>query len=337
MNHASKSFTKYAIITFFSKSIFINTGNTNTGNISEIVLEVFIMRNFILSCESTTDLSYSYLNEREIAVIPYTYIIHEHVYEDNMERNPDLMPKYYKMLEKGLLPTTSQINEASYYDFFEGLIQNGDVLHITFSSALSGSANNAYRAAAAIKKNYPGKQLQVIDSLCGAGGYGLLTDYVADMRDEGLSLAAAADWIMKHRTCIHHQFFTTDLTFLHHSGRISGAASHIASILNIHPLIRLDQNGMADAYTKVRGKKRAVREVISEMEYYAENGTDYNGKCFISHAACPELAYLLKNSVLQTFPNVTHPVRILNAGTITASHCGPGAAGLFFLGRERPY
>ena len=88
---------------------------------------------------------------------------------------------------------------------------------------------------------------------------------------------------------------------------------------------------------KVRGKKRAVREVISEMEYYAENGTDYNGKCFISHAACPELAYLLKNSVLQTFPNVTHPVRILNAGTITASHCGPGAAGLFFLGRERPY
>ena len=199
------------------------------------------MRNFILSCESTTDLSYSYLNEREIAVIPYTYIIHEHVYEDNMERNPDLMPKYYKMLEKGLLPTTSQINEASYYDFFEGLIQNGDVLHITFSSALSGSANNAYRAAAAIKKNYPGKQLQVIDSLCGAGGYGLLTDYVADMRDEGLSLATAADWIMKHRTCIHHQFFTTDLTFLHHSGRISGAASHIASILNIHPLIRLDQ------------------------------------------------------------------------------------------------
>ena len=199
------------------------------------------MRNFILSCESTTDLSYSYLNEREIAVIPYTYIIHEHVYEDNMERNPDLMPKYYKMLEKGLLPTTSQINEASYYDFFEGLIRNGDVLHITFSSALSGSANNAYRAAAAIKKNYPGKQLQVIDSLCGAGGYGLLTDYVADMRDEGLSLATAADWIMKHRTCIHHQFFTTDLTFLHHSGRISGAASHIASILNIHPLIRLDQ------------------------------------------------------------------------------------------------
>lgn len=254
-----------------------------------------------------------------------------------MERNPDLMPKYYKMLEKGLLPTTSQINEASYYDFFEELIQKGDVLHITFSSALSGSANNAYRAAAAIKKNYPGKQLQVIDSLCGAGGYGLLTDYVADMRDEGLSLAAAADWIMKHRTCIHHQFFTTDLTFLHHSGRISGAASHIASILNIHPLIRLDQNGMADAYTKVRGKKRAVREVISEMEYYAENGTDYNGKCFISHAACPELAYLLKNSVLQAFPNVTHPVRILNAGTITASHCGPGAAGLFFLGRERPY
>ena len=165
----------------------------------------------------------------------------------------------------------------------------------------------------------------------------MLKDYVADMRDEGLSLATAADWIMKHRTCIHHQFFTTDLTFLHHSGRISGAASHIASILNIHPLIRLDQNGMADAYTKVRGKKRAVREVISEMEYYAENGTDYNGKCFISHAACPELAYLLKNSVLQTFPNVTHPVRILNAGTITASHCGPGAAGLFFLGRERPY
>ena len=71
------------------------------------------MRNFILSCESTTDLSYSYLNEREIAVIPYTYIIHGHVYEDNMERNPDLMPKYYKMLEKGL--SSDERQEGIYF------------------------------------------------------------------------------------------------------------------------------------------------------------------------------------------------------------------------------
>ena len=100
------------------------------------------MNHFILSCESTTDLPYHYLTERKLPVICYTYIINNHAYEDNMEQNPDLMPKFYKMLEKGFLPTTSQINEASYYDFFESLLEQGDLLHITFSSGMSGSAKS---------------------------------------------------------------------------------------------------------------------------------------------------------------------------------------------------
>lgn len=295
------------------------------------------MNQFILSCESTTDLPYHYLTERKLPVICYTYIINNHAYEDNMERNPDLMPKFYKMLEKGFLPTTSQINEASYYDFFESLLEQGDLLHITFSSGMSGSANNAYQAAAALKKKYPNRKFQIIDSLSGAGGYGLLVDYAADMRDNGCSLEETAAWILKNRTRIHHQFFTTDLKFLRQSGRISGAASHLASILNIYPFIRLDQNGMADAYGKVRGRLRAVRETVSEMEFYAKNGTDYDGKCFISHANCPDIAHQLKHSILSSFPHIHTPVRILNAGTITASHCGPGSAGIFFLGTERPY
>ena len=168
-------------------------------------------RKFILSCESTVDLPFSYVNGRGIPVIFYSYTVDGKSYVDDMGRDPEALPKFYEMLEKGKLPSTSQINEFSYADFFEEQLKKGDLLHIAFGTGMTQSALNAERAAENLRKKYPERKIVVIDSLCSSSGYGMLVDYAADMRDRGCSLEETEKWVTENRNKIHHQFFSNEL------------------------------------------------------------------------------------------------------------------------------
>ena len=161
-------------------------------------------------------------------------------YDDDMGRDPQALPRFYQFIKEGKLPQTSQINEAEYEEFFESLLQQGDVLHIAFTSGQSGSVYNAFLAAEMLKEKYPDRKLVVLDSLCSSSGYGLLVDTVADMRDAGATLDEAVQWVLDNRNKVHHQFFSTDMTQFRRTGRVSGAAAAIATVLNICPLMRLD-------------------------------------------------------------------------------------------------
>ena len=142
-------------------------------------------RRFTLSCCSTVDLPYSYMESRDIPVLFYTYVVDGVEYEDDMGRDPEALPRFYRFLQEGKLPQTSQINVATYMTFFEELLQKGDLLHIAFTSGQSGSVHNAFLAAEELRQKYPDRKLIVIDSLCSSSGYGLLVDSAADMRDGG--------------------------------------------------------------------------------------------------------------------------------------------------------
>ena len=148
-------------------------------------------RKFTLSCCSTVDLPYSYMESRDIPVLFYTYVVDGVEYDDDMGRDPEALPRFYRFLEEGKLPQTSQINVAAYMDFFEKLLQKGDLLHIAFTSGQSGSVHNAFLAAEELRQKYPDRKLIVIDSLCSSSGYGLLVDSAADMRDAGRSIDEA--------------------------------------------------------------------------------------------------------------------------------------------------
>ena len=167
-------------------------------------------RKFTLSCCSTVDLPYSYMESRDIPVLFYTYVVDGREYDDDMGRDPEALPRFYAFLKEGKLPQTSQINVAAYTEFFEKLLdKGGDVLHIAFTSGQSGSVHNAFLAAEELKDRYPGQRLVVIDSLCSSSGYGLLVDYAADMRDEGKTLDEVAQWVLDNRNKVHHQFFSS--------------------------------------------------------------------------------------------------------------------------------
>lgn len=289
---------------------------------------------YILSCESTVDFPYAYAAQRELPVLFYSYLIDGESYPDDMLRDPEALPRFYRFLSEGKLPNTSQINEFAYEEFFEDLVQRGDVLHIAFGSGMSNSVANAQKAAQLVRERHPERKLLVIDSLCSSSGYGMLVDYAADLRDGGASMEEVAQWVMENRNRVHHQFFSTDLKYFRRGGRVSGPAATIGAILNICPIMRLNDEGRIIAYDKVRGKKAAIRTTVERMVQHAEGGTDYSGKCFICHSNCLSDAEQTRQTILERFPRLPE-VRIFDIGTIVASHSGPGTVAVFFLGDER--
>lgn len=293
-------------------------------------------KSFVLSCGSTVDVPYSYLASRGISVIFYTYTVDETEFVDDMGRDPEALPRFYGFLKAGKLPSTSQINAYQYYDYFKPLLEQGkDVLHIAFGSGMSGSVNNAMQAAEMLTAEFPDRRLVVIDSLCSSSGYGLLVDGAADLRDVGHTMDEVVDWVMQNRKLVHHQFFSTDLKYFRRSGRVSGAAATVGAVLNICPIMRLDDTGHILAYDKVRGKQNAIARTVDTMEKHAQGGAAYGGKCWICHSNCLQTAELTKAAIEARFPNLETDIRIFDIGTIIASHCGPDTVAVFFFGDER--
>ena len=293
-------------------------------------------RRFILSCCSTVDLPYDYMESRQIPVLPYTYLVDGVEHVDDMGRDPQSRPRFYQMLAQGKLPQTSQINVARYAEFFEELLQQGDVLHLAFTSGQSASVNNAFAAAAELRERYPERKLIVIDSLCSSSGYGLLVDTVADLRDSGAPIEEAEAWTLLNRNRVHHQFFSSNMTQFHRTGRVSGAAAAVATILNICPLMRLDAAGAIKAYDKVRGKKKAIAATVDAVEAHAQGGTEYDQRMWVCHSQCPEDARMMIAALEERFPRERGRIRLCDIGPVIGSHSGTGTVAVFFMGDERP-
>ena len=156
------------------------------------------------------------------------------------------------------------------------------------------------------------------------------------MRDSGATLEETARWVLENRNKVHHQFFSSNMTQFRRTGRVSGAAAMVATIMNICPIMRLDDKGAIKAYSKVRGKKKAVETTVNAMEQHAQGGRDYDQRCFVCHSQCPEDAALLITALEERFPRLKGKIRLCDIGTIIGSHSGPGTVAVFFLGDERP-
>ncbi len=292
-------------------------------------------KKYILSCESTVDMPYSYINGRGIPVLFYTYMIDGVEYCDDMGRDPNALNRFYSFLDDGKLPVTSQINYHRYYDFFDELLQKGDVLHINFGSGMTPSVNNAYEAQKALKEKYPDRKLIVIDSYCSCSGYGLLVDEAANRWDAGMEMDELAEWVKNNCMKVHHQILSTDLTMFRRGGRVSGPAAAVGTLLGICPIMHLNEAGKIIAYDKVKGKKKAIAKTVDEIIAVAENGADYNGRMYIANSNCMDLALAVKQAIQAKMPNISGDIEIFDIGTIIASHTGVGTVAVFFFGEDR--
>lgn len=293
------------------------------------------MPDYVLTCCSTADMSCEHLQARDIPFVCFHYTMNGQEYPDDLGQTMSF-EEFYRRIEAGAMPTTSQVNVGQFEDFFEPHLQAGrDIVHVSLSTGLSGSYNSACMARDDLLAKYPERQIYIADSLGASSGYGLLMDLAADLRDGGAAAGEVYDWIESHKLNMHHWFFSTDLTHYRRGGRISAASAVVGNMLNICPLMNMSYDGKLIPRFKIRGKKRVIEEIVHMMELHAENGLDYDGKCFISNSACYEDARKVADLVEARFRKLKEPVTINSVGTVIGAHTGPGTVALFFMGDRR--
>ncbi len=293
------------------------------------------MSDYVLSGCSSADLSKEHFERIRVSYICMHFTLDGVTYADDLGQS---MPadEMYARMAKGATTSTSQISIGEYVDYFSAFCEKGlDIVHVSLSSGISGTYGSAANAALIVKERYPDREIYVIDSLGASSGYGLLLDTAAAMRDSGMGARELADWIEANRLRLHHWFFSTDLSSYVRGGRISKTAAFFGGVLQICPLLNMDNLGHLIPRSKIRTKKNVIREIVVRMVEHAEKGTDYDGKCFISMSACRADAEAVASLVEQKFPKLNGRVLINNIGGLIGAHTGPGTVALFFWGDER--
>lgn len=293
------------------------------------------MADYILSCCSSVDTSPTHLADRGISYVHFNYEIDGVPYRDDFGQSTSPAELYAKMLA-GAEVKTSQVSVGQYVEHFRPLLARGkDVLHVTLSSGISGTYHSACEAARMLAEECPTQRVVVVDSLCASAGYGLLMDRLAELRDAGMSFDDLCAWTSEHRTDVQHWFFSTDLTFFIQGGRISKAAGLIGGLLNICPLMDVDAAGMLQVRERIRTKRKATMAALGKMRQFAEGGSGYAGKVYISQSECYGDARALADLIEEAFPTMEGGVEIFPIGATIGCHTGPGTVALFFWGGPR--
>lgn len=293
------------------------------------------MSEYIVSCCSTADLSKEHFEKRNIKYICFHYELDGVQYPDDLGQTISF-EDFYRKMDEGADTKTSQINEAEFEEYFEPFLQQGkDILHICLSSGITGVVNSANIAKEMLLEKYPDRKIYIVDSLTASSGFGLLVDKLADLRDEGKNIDEVYEWAEKNKLRLQTWFFSTDLKFYVKGGRVTKTAGFVGGILNICPLLNMDNVGRLIPRYKIRGKKKVIQAIFEQMKNFAENRQDYSGKCYMSHSACYEDAKAVATLIEEYFPKLRGKVEINDIGTTIGSHTGPGTVALFFWGDER--
>lgn len=293
------------------------------------------MNKYILSCCSTADMPKEFYAKKDVKYICSNFTMDGKNYKDDLGESMPI-DEFFDRMKKGAMPTTSQINEDEYSQYFRAYLEEGfDILHICLSGGISGTVNSLKIAVDSLIEEYPDRKILFIDSLQASMGFGLLADMLADKKNEGADIDELYEYGMKLRHSINAYFFSTDLTSYLRGGRISKTAFTVGKILNICPLIYINAEGKLIPIEKVRTKKKVMERIVEKMQENALNGADYDGKCFISHSACYEDARKVADMIEERFPKMKEKVKINSIGTVIGAHTGVGTVAVFFVGSAR--
>lgn len=287
------------------------------------------MRDYIITVNSTVDLPKQWLAERNVPVIPLKYTIDDEIYTD-ME---GLSAKeFFAKLREGKMATTSQINPEEAREYLEPFVKEGkDVLHLAFSSGLSGTCNSMRIAAEELEEEYPGAKVYIIDTLCACLGEGLLLYYALKQKAEGKTIDETAKWVEENKLHICHNVTVDDLNHLYRGGRVSKTAAVLGTMIQIKPIIHMDKQGCLQVVGKERGRKKALNKIV-DMAAKQIPGWE-NDLAMITHGDCIEDAEYVAKQVREKLG--IQEVLINNIGTVIGSHTGPGVVAVFVMGNER--
>ena len=254
-------------------------------------------------------------------------------YNEEDHRNfsdPAAVKAFYDLMRSGTMATTAAANPDEWADHMKPALEAGrDVLVITFSSGMSTTYQSAVIAAKDLQEEYPQRTILVVDSLCAALGQGLLVYHACKKRDEGMGIRELAAWLEENRLNLCHWVTVDDLAHLKRGGRISATSALVGSMLNVKPIIHVDNDGHLINTAKVRGRKLAMEHLVKK---FSESCTDFD-TVFIGHGDCPEDA-----AALEAMLREKHDIKEIvtgYVGPVIGAHTGPGVLVVFFMGTKR--
>ena len=287
------------------------------------------MANYQIITDSACDLPKAMLAQLDVVTTPLHVLFKGQNLPDSVDEG---LKEIYDGLRAGEMTSTSAANPEGWAAVMKPALLSGkDLLVLAFSSGLSTTYQSAVIAAQDLGEKYPQRTIRVVDTGCAALGQGLLVWYACKMRDEGLSLEELTAWCEENKYHLCHWFTVNDLMFLKRGGRVSAATAVVGTMLQIKPVLHVDDNGKLVSMEKARGRKASIEALVKKLDTLGE-GYD-NSTVFICHGDCLEEAEKLKALALQR-PGVKD-VFVGNLGAVIGSHAGPGTLALFFMGKHR--
>nr|WP_205396224.1 DegV family protein [Streptococcus lutetiensis] len=282
---------------------------------------------FKLLTDSTADLDENWATAHDVEILGLTIQLDGEIYE-TVGPNRLTSEKLLESMKNGGKPTTSQVNVGQFEESFRRHAQNGDaVLYLAFSSVLSGTYQSSMIARDLVLEEFPDATIEIVDTLAAAGGEGYLSVLAAAARDEGKTLEETKAMIVDILPRLRTYFLVDDLYHLMRGGRLSKTSAIMGSLANIKPLLWLDATGKLVPLAKIRGRKKALKEVVAQATESLAHRT-----AVVAYANDVEGAESLKESLLEH--DMIDEVLIMPLGPVISAHVGPGTLAVFTIGKD---
>lgn len=290
------------------------------------------MAEYVIVTDSSCDLPDELAKKLELVVLPLSFHLSGKDYQNYLDEREMPIHEFYRHIRAGEPCTTSAVNVDAYKSVMEPLLQQGkDILDLAFSSGLSATYSSAKIACEELSEKYPDRKLFAVDTLSASLGQGLLIYLAAQQKRAGKNIEEVRDWVEENRLHLCHWFTVDDLNHLKRGGRISGTTALLGTMLNIKPVLHVDDEGHLIPMGKVRGRRASLDALAGHMEQTALDPASQT--VFISHGDCREDAEYLAGEIKRRM-GVQNFV-IGNVGPVIGTHSGPGTMALFFLGAKR--
>lgn len=288
------------------------------------------MRDYMILTDSCCDLPASMVEELGIEVMPMVFTLEDKEYRNYPDGREMAPHDFYEKLRAGAMGSTAALNVGEFQDKMEELVGRGlDVLYLSFSSGLSTTYQSACIAAKDVLEEHPDAQIAVVDTRAASMGQGLLVYLAAQEKAKGRTMEEVRAFAEERRDHICHWFTVDDLNHLKRGGRVSSAAALVGTMLQMKPVLHVDEEGHLIPMSKVRGRKASIKALVDKME---ELQTDAS-VVFISHGDCLQEAQELGETVRAKFP--VEKLVINEIGPVIGNHAGPGTMTLFFQGKNK--
>lgn len=290
------------------------------------------MSEFVIVTDSAADLPDELVREMGVEVVPLRFTIDGQTYEDHPDRRDMPIEEFYDRLRAGQMGSTAAVNVGEYHDALRPILESGkDVLVLVFSSGLSTTYQSAVIAAEELREAFPERTIAVVDTLCASLGEGLLVWHAVNLKKAGKSLEEVRDWAEANKLNLCHWFTVNDLHFLKRGGRVSAATAVVGSMLQIKPVLHVDNDGHLINMSKARGRAASLKSLADKTMELAD--PKQGQMIFISHSDCLEDAKAVGERLKEE--GLARDVVYNHIGPVIGSHTGPGTVAVFCLGTER--